>query len=55
VGGAVAQVDSVWAWGDLLTGLQIVPNLVGVIGLSGVAAAILRKREIPAGRARLAE
>jgi len=55
VGGAVAQVDTVWAWGDLLNGLQIFPNLVGVIGLSGVAAAILRKREIPAASARLPE
>ena len=53
VGGAISQVDTVWAWGDLLNGLQIFPNLVGVIGLSGVAAAILRKREIPPDRARL--
>jgi len=42
VGGAVSKVDTVWAWGDLLNGLQIFPNLVGVIGLSGVAAAALR-------------
>ncbi len=40
--GAVAKVDTVWAWGDLMNGLQIFPNLVGVIGLSGVAAAALR-------------
>jgi AGCS family alanine or glycine:cation symporter len=42
VGGAIAKVDTVWAWGDLLNGLQIFPNLVGVLGLSGVAAAALR-------------
>jgi AGCS family alanine or glycine:cation symporter len=42
VGGAVSKVDTVWAWGDLLNGLQIFPNLVGIIGLSGVAAAALR-------------
>jgi AGCS family alanine or glycine:cation symporter len=42
--GAVGRVDTVWAWGDLANGLQIFPNLVGVIGLSGIAAAALRKR-----------
>jgi AGCS family alanine or glycine:cation symporter len=41
--GAVSKVDTVWAWGDLMNGLQIFPNLVGVIGLSGVAAAVLRE------------
>ena len=40
--GATSQVDTVWAWGDLMNGLQIFPNLVGVIGLSGIAAATLR-------------
>jgi AGCS family alanine or glycine:cation symporter len=42
IGGAISKVDTVWAWGDLLNGLQIFPNLVGIIGLSGVAAAALR-------------
>jgi AGCS family alanine or glycine:cation symporter len=42
--GATSKVDLVWAWGDLMNGLQIFPNLVGVIGLSGVAAATLRRR-----------
>ena len=41
--GAMARVDLVWAWGDLMNGLQIFPNLIGVLGLSGVAAAMLRK------------
>jgi AGCS family alanine or glycine:cation symporter len=41
--GAVGRVDTVWAWGDLMNGLQIFPNLAGVIGLSGVAAATLRE------------
>ncbi len=40
--GAVSKVDLVWAWGDLMNGLQVFPNLVGVLGLSGVAAATLR-------------
>ena len=42
---AVAKVDLVWAWGDLMNGLQIFPNLIGVIGLSGVVAATLRESE----------
>ena len=42
--GAVSRVETVWAWGDLMNGFQIFPNLVGVLGLSGVAAAILRDR-----------
>ena len=36
--GAVAKVDLVWAWGDILNGSQIFPNLIGIIALSGVAA-----------------
>jgi AGCS family alanine or glycine:cation symporter len=43
--GAMGKVELVWAWGDLMNGLQIFPNLVGVIGLSGVAAAALRDSE----------
>ncbi|HSD67337.1 MAG TPA: amino acid carrier protein [Vicinamibacteria bacterium] len=46
--GATSKVDLVWAWGDLMNGLQIFPNLVGVVGLSGVAARLLREDE--AGR-----
>jgi alanine or glycine:cation symporter, AGCS family len=42
--GAIGKVDLIWAWGDLMNGLQIFPNLVGVIGLSGIAAATLRDR-----------
>ncbi len=37
--GAVAQVDLVWAWGDLMNGLQVFPNVIGVLGLSGIAVA----------------
>ena len=40
--GAVSRVDTVWAWGDLLNGLQIFPNLVGLLGLSALAGAALR-------------
>ncbi|MGI8672460.1 MAG: alanine/glycine:cation symporter family protein [Luteitalea sp.] len=44
--GAVARVDVVWAWGDLMNALQIFPNLVGVIGLSGFAAQVARSRVV---------
>jgi AGCS family alanine or glycine:cation symporter len=37
--GAMSRVDAVWAWGDLLNGLQVFPNLIGLVGLSGVVAA----------------
>ena len=43
--GAISKVNLVWAWGDLMNGLQIFPNLVGVLGLSGVVAKLLREEE----------
>ena len=27
-----------WAWGDLMNALQIFPNLIGVLALSGIVA-----------------
>jgi alanine or glycine:cation symporter, AGCS family len=36
--GAIARVNLVWAWGDLMNALQIFPNLIGVLALSGLAA-----------------
>jgi AGCS family alanine or glycine:cation symporter len=42
--GAVAKVNLVWAWGDLMNALQIFPNLVGVLALSGIAAKIANER-----------
>jgi len=42
--GAVSKVETVWAWGDLMNGLQIFPNVVGLIGLSGLAAQVLRAK-----------
>ena len=36
--GAITRVNLVWAWGDLMNALQIFPNLIGVIALSGIAA-----------------
>jgi AGCS family alanine or glycine:cation symporter len=46
--GAISKVDVVWAWGDFMNVLQVFPNLAGLIGLSGVAAAIARTRLSPA-------
>jgi AGCS family alanine or glycine:cation symporter len=43
--GATSRVELVWAWGDLMNGLQVLPNLVGLVGLSGVAASLLRQEE----------
>ena len=42
--GAIAKPDLVWNWGDLMNALQVFPNLVGLIGLAGVAAAYARSR-----------
>jgi AGCS family alanine or glycine:cation symporter len=41
--GAVSRVEVVWAWGDLMNALQVFPNLIGVIGLSGLVATISRQ------------
>jgi AGCS family alanine or glycine:cation symporter len=41
--GAIAKVNLVWAWGDLMNALQIFPNLIGVLALSGIAAKAARK------------
>jgi len=40
--GAVMRPELVWAWGDLMNGLQVFPNIIGLIGLSGIAAAYAR-------------
>jgi AGCS family alanine or glycine:cation symporter len=46
--GAISRVNLVWAWGDLMNALQIFPNLVGVLALSGIAATAARDRRIGA-------
>jgi alanine or glycine:cation symporter, AGCS family len=40
--GAITKVELVWAWGDLMNALQIFPNIVGVVGLSGLVAVVAR-------------
>jgi AGCS family alanine or glycine:cation symporter len=37
--GAIVKVKTVWNWGDICNGLQVFPNVIGLIGLSGIAAA----------------
>jgi AGCS family alanine or glycine:cation symporter len=36
--GAIAKPDVVWAWGDLMNCLQVFPNMIGLVALSGVVA-----------------
>jgi AGCS family alanine or glycine:cation symporter len=47
--GATTRVDLVWAWGDLMNALQIFPNLIGVLALSGLVAKVAEERLKPAG------
>ncbi len=41
--GASIRPEVVWAWGDLMNVLQVFPNMIGLIGLSGVAAIYAKK------------
>jgi AGCS family alanine or glycine:cation symporter len=41
--GAMLRPEVVWAWGDLMNALQIFPNLVGLVALSGIAATYARR------------
>jgi AGCS family alanine or glycine:cation symporter len=42
--GAALAPEVVWAWGDLMNALQIFPNVIGLIGLSAIAARYAAKR-----------
>lgn len=46
--GAISRVGVVWAWGDLMNALQVFPNLIGVVGLSGIVAKAAYDRAIGA-------
>ena len=46
--GAAAKVETVWAWGDLMNGLQVFPNIVGLLGLSGLVATAAASRRAKA-------
>lgn len=41
--GAVAQLDLVWTFADVMNGLMALPNLIGLIGLSGVVVEETRR------------
>lgn len=41
--GAVLRPELVWAWGDLMNVLQVFPNMVGLLALSGIAARDARR------------
>ncbi len=41
--GGIMKVEAVWSMGDIINGLKIVPNLIGVIGLSGVIVKLNRE------------
>jgi alanine or glycine:cation symporter, AGCS family len=49
--GATAKVETVWAWGDLMNGLQVFPNIIGLLGLSGFVAAVASGRGLDRSRA----
>jgi AGCS family alanine or glycine:cation symporter len=40
----MGPVNLVWAWGDLMNALQVFPNLIGVVGLSGLVAKAANER-----------
>lgn len=41
--GAIAKPAGVWAWGDLMNALQVFPNMIGLIGLTGLAVTYARR------------
>jgi alanine or glycine:cation symporter, AGCS family len=41
--GAVAHLDLVWTFADVMNGLMALPNLIGLIGLSGIVAEETRR------------
>ena len=41
--GATATLDVVWAFSDVMNGLMAIPNLIGLLGLSGVIVAETRR------------
>ncbi|NUJ41215.1 alanine:cation symporter family protein, partial [Pseudoalteromonas sp. 0303] len=41
--GATLKLDLVWTLSDIMNGLMAVPNLIGLIGLSGVVVAETRR------------
>jgi AGCS family alanine or glycine:cation symporter len=42
--GAMFKVDLVWNWGDIVNGLQVFPNVIGLLALSSLAASYAKRR-----------
>jgi alanine or glycine:cation symporter, AGCS family len=42
--GGLVKVATIWNWGDIFNGLQVFPNVIGLIGLSGIAASYALRR-----------
>ena len=40
--GAVAELELVWTFADIMNGLMALPNLIGLLALSGLVAAETR-------------
>ena len=40
--GGVMKVEAVWSVGDIINGLKIIPNVIGLIGLSGIVARLTK-------------
>ena len=45
--GAMLAPEVVWAWGDLMNALQIFPNVIGLVGMSAIAAKFGRSPREP--------
>ncbi|WP_243300627.1 alanine/glycine:cation symporter family protein [Geothrix oryzisoli] len=43
--GAIAKPSAVWAWGDLMSVVQVFPNMIGLVGLVGLAARYATSKE----------
>jgi len=41
--GATSEAENIWSMGDLLNGITVIINLIGIIGLSGIVVAITGK------------
>jgi AGCS family alanine or glycine:cation symporter len=42
--GALFKVNLVWNWGDIVNGMQVFPNIIGLVALSGLAASYAWRR-----------
>jgi AGCS family alanine or glycine:cation symporter len=46
--GAVSELEIVWTFADIMNGLMALPNLVGLLGLSGIVVEETRRYFAPA-------